>query len=254
MRTDRSTALRRTALVLLAVALCLALPFGVFAAWDARLFGRTQALDPEPGALSEAGRANDTACTLYAAGHLLGVGSGTPDFSEGWTPTTDPAVLTAALDDAGALLTRMADAGLPVDPTRWDELLRSIATPESAAASTVTVYTAPGGLRALRVWDERQSLTLAWTPAGVPFYAALIDNNAPLANPVTPGTLAAYLTLAGLTSFEDWTPVDWSGRLPDAGETAYSPTAQLYATANTRTGLQLSLTTLSPDQAEELVG
>ena len=155
----------------------------------------------------------------------------------------------------GSILTRMEAAGLLDGAPCWQTWLgaplpAAPASPETAAGALA--YTAPGGLRGLQVYDGAGQLALFWTPGGVPVYLNLERYDQPLTDPVSPGKLSAYLAFAGLEEFEDWQALDWSARLPDAGEAAYSPEAQLYATANTRAGLLLSLTSLSPEQAEAL--
>lgn len=96
---------------------------------------------------------------------------------------------------------------------------------------------------------------MAWTPQGVPVYVSLYDAALPLGEAVTPGLLDGYLALAGLDeAFGDWQAIDWSARLPAAGETAYSPAAQLYATASARDGLTLTLQSLPPDTVAKLAG
>ena len=120
---------------------------------------------------------------------------------------------------------------------------------------TAECYTAPGGLARLRLWDENTNFDMAWTPQGVPVYVSLYDAALPLGEAVTPGLLDGYLALAGLDeAFGDWQAIDWSARLPAAGETAYSPAAQLYATASARDGLTLTLQSLPPDTVAKLAG
>ena len=70
---------RRRGLALLALALCLALPFGAFAGWDGWLFTHPLPARAEDSRdLSAAGRADPTACLLYAADRLLGVPAAGP--------------------------------------------------------------------------------------------------------------------------------------------------------------------------------
>lgn len=245
---------RRRGLALLALALCLALPFAAFAGWDGWLFTHPLPARAEDSRdLSAAGRADPTACLLYAADRLLGVPAAGPGPAAGWSASEDPAALADAAGEAREILTRMEAAGLLDGAPCWQTWLGAplpTASPETAAGALA--YTAPGGLRGLQVYDGAGQLALFWTPGGVPVYLNLERYDQPLTDPVSPGKLSAYLAFAGLEEFEDWQALDWSARLPDAGEAAYSPEAQLYATANTRAGLLLSLTSLSPEQAEAL--
>src|SRR5699024_3261759 len=86
-------------------ALCLALPFAVFAVWDRALTARPQPLpadDPAlAGLLSAEGRADETACLLYAAAHVFGVELSPLDLSGGLTQaaqqTLPPDTVRAAL-------------------------------------------------------------------------------------------------------------------------------------------------------------
>lgn len=247
---------RRRGLALLALALCLALPFAAFAGWDGWLFTHPLPARAEDARdLSAAGRADPTACLLYAADRLLGVPAAGLGPAAGWSASEDPAALADAAGEAREILTRMEAAGLLDGAPCWQTWLgaplpTAPASPETAAGALA--YTAPGGLRGLQVYDSAGQLALFWTPGGVPVYLNLERYDQPLTDPVSPGKLSAYLAFAGLEEFEDWQALDWSARLPDAGEAAYSPEAQLYATANTRAGLLLSLTSLSPEQAEAL--
>lgn len=253
-------------------ALCLALPFAVFAVWDRALTARPQPLpadDPAlAGLLSAEGRADETACLLYAAAHVFGVELSPLDLSGGWTqaaeqtlpPDTVRAALagesaaaenawSAAAQQAAQIAQDLRAAGLLAEDC-WQAVA-------DGWDGTVTAecYTAPGGLARLRLWDENTNFDMAWTPQGVPVYVSLYDAALPLGEAVTPGLLDGYLALAGLDeAFGDWQTIDWSARLPAAGETAYSPAAQLYATASARDGLTLTLQSLPPDTVAKLAG
>ncbi|MFR7451930.1 MAG: hypothetical protein ACLUUL_07470 [Gemmiger sp.] len=99
---------RRRGLALLALALCLALPFAAFAGWDGWLFTHPlPARAEDPRDLSAAGRADPTACLLYAADRLLGVPSAGPGPADGWSASEDPAALADAAGEAREILTRM---------------------------------------------------------------------------------------------------------------------------------------------------
>ena len=97
-------------------ALCLALPFAVFAVWDRALTARPQPLpadDPALAGLPPAeGRADETACLLYAAAHVFGVELSPLDLSGGWTQaaqqTLPPDTVRAALAGESALVTAVA--------------------------------------------------------------------------------------------------------------------------------------------------
>ena len=69
----------------------------------------------------------------------------------------------------------------------------------------------------------------------------------------TDGLLAPALALLGVDDFADWQTVDWGGRLPHAGETAYSPTAQLYVSVNANGGLTVAAASMTPEEFAALL-
>ena len=99
---------RRRGLALLALSLCLALPFAAFAGCDGWLFTHPLPARAEDARdLSAAGRADPTACLLYAADRLLGVPSAGLGPADGWSASEDPAALADAAGEAREILTRM---------------------------------------------------------------------------------------------------------------------------------------------------
>ena len=100
---------RFAALCLAALALCLALPFAVFAVWDRALLHTPHPLPADPNTLGKAGRANPTACLLYATAHTTNVsldGVNIYDLESGWNLAADTA-LPALREEAAALLPAM---------------------------------------------------------------------------------------------------------------------------------------------------
>ena len=105
---------RFAALCLAALALCLALPFAVFAVWDRALLYTPHPLPADPNTLGKAGRANPTACLLYATAHTTNVsldGVNIYDLESGWNLAADTA-LPALREEAAARLPAMETAGL----------------------------------------------------------------------------------------------------------------------------------------------
>ena len=105
---------RFAALCLAALALCLALPFAVFALWDRALLHTPHPLPADPNTLGKAGRANPTACLLYATAHTTNVsldGVNIYDLESGWNLAADTA-LPALREEAAARLPAMETAGL----------------------------------------------------------------------------------------------------------------------------------------------
>lgn len=254
-RTPLPATRRFAALCLAVLALCLALPFAVFAVWDGALLRTPQTLPADPDALGAAGRANPTACLLYATAHTTNVsldGINLYDLDSGWTFASEPA-LPALREEAAALLPALDRAGL-LD----DGMLETAAAAlgPDAARYTWRGGRAPGGLTMLNGYPADNtaetvpagvSLSLIWTPEGVPVYVRLYPYGTPLRDPVRAGALEEYLALTGLDSFGDWQVLDLSACIPDAGEAAYSAEAQLYVTANARDGLSLSAASVTPE-------
>ena len=164
-------------------ALCLALPFAVFAVWDRALTARPQPLpadDPAlAGLLSAEGRARRDRLLLYAAAHVFGVELSPLDLSGGWTqaaqqtlpPDTVRAALagesaaaenawSAAAQQAAQIAQDLRAAGLLAEDC-WQAVA-------DGWDGTVTAecYTAPGGLARLRLWDENTGFDIAWDAAG----------------------------------------------------------------------------------------
>ena len=248
---------RFAALCLAALALCLALPFAVFALWDRALLHTPHPLPADPEALGVAGRANPTACLLYATAHTTNVsldGVNIYDLESGWNLAADTA-LPALREEAAALLPAMETAGLLDAETA--EAAAAALGPD-AARYTWRGGSAPGGLTMLTGYPAETeqagvSLSLIWTPEGAPVYVRLYVPGTPLRDPVREGALEAYLTLTGLDDFADWQVIDLSASIPDAGEAAYSAEAQLYVTANARDGLSLSAASVPPKTMAEML-
>ena len=248
---------RFAALCLAALALCLALPFAVFAVWDRALLHAPHPLPADPNTLGKAGRANPTACLLYATAHTTNVsldGVNIYDLESGWNLAADTA-LPALREEAAALLPAMETAGLLDAETA--EAAAAALGPD-AARYTWRGGSAPGGLKMLTGYPAENeqagvSLSLIWTPEGAPVYVRLYVPGMPLRDPVKAGALEAYLTLTGLDDFADWQVIDLSASIPDAGEAAYSAEAQLYVTANARDGLSLSAASVPPETMAEML-
>lgn len=243
---------RRSPLPLLcaaAVAASLALPPAVFALWDKALLAAPHSQELPADSLAEAACDDPTACLLYDAAHLLNiyVGSGADKWG-GWTqaePTEEHRKQLAdtldTLREAGLVDDVLLPAELPGEEAFWE------------------VFTAPGGLVSCNVWEERDAETawylhMIYTPQGRPVFFSFDRSGTQIEQAVRPGTAAAYRDLLQLDGFDDWQTVEWNGRLADAGETMYSAQAQLYLTANYRTGVALSVISMTPQEFAALMG
>ena len=270
---------RRTVLVCAAaVAICLVLPFGVFAAWDALLLGggRTRPQPEGVQPLSDAGRQNDTACILYNCAHLLGIDPARADVYEGWTEQPlDAAGLAQAKNRCRTVVARAEELGL-VPGWQAEQIGRLLDDPGCA----LTAVTAPGGLTnySLAYNDEPVStpetaatpetvatpetavtsgycwLSVTLTADGTPLAFQWQDSSLPW-NVETPAeALEEALTLMGMESFDDWQRLDWSDRLPDAGQCAYSPQAQLYVSVNFSGGLNITAASMTQQEFDGIYG
>ena len=92
------------------------------------------------------------------------------------------------------------------------------------------------------------TLALTLTADGRPVYFSWQDSGRTGDAAGTGSLLAPALALLGVDEFTDWQPVDWGGRLPGAGETAYSPAAQLYVSVNAGGGLTVGAASMTPEQ------
>ena len=195
-----------------AVVLCsLALPLAVFALWDRALLAAPHTrTDGER--FSAAGRANATACTLYAAEHVTKVPLGSNR-------------TLRALHEAGLLCDDSYAAALSVcrlDYGSWE------------------LYTAPCGLTQLVRRPEE--IYTGTDTEHVYIQLILSSDNAPLyfnyqndlgqGDTLANDAVAQYCALLGLDEFTDWQYPDWGTAVRDFGAAGYSETAQVYAVAN----------------------
>ena len=97
------------------------------------------------------------------------------------------------------------------------------------------------------------TLALTLTADGRPVYFSWQDSGRTGDAAGTGSLLAPALALLGVDEFTDWQPVDWGGRLPGAGETAYSPAAQLYVSVNAGGGLTVGAASMTPEQFAALL-
>ena len=148
----------------------------------------------------------------------------------------DAARLRAALDGSGYLLT--AQDG-PAGLTAYS--LAPGPVPEEQPADA-----GPAGALTL-------TLALTLTADGRPVYFSWQDSGRTGDAAGTGSLLAPALALLGVDEFTDWQPVDWGGRLPGAGETAYSPAAQLYVSVNAGGGLTVGAASMTPEQFAALL-
>lgn len=261
-----------------AITLCLALPPAVFAVWDRVLLAAPQlrADAGQTAPLADAARQNETACLLYGCARLLGVdvSRGAADSGQ-WQPLAlaggdladlrarcaavveqaaalgllddaDAARLQAALaGDAFALAAWAGPAGMTacrLAPCETPPAVELPATPETAAPETAAPET-----------PDDLTLDLTLTSSGRAVAFAWHDNTRAGDFAETDGLLAPALALLGVDDFADWQTVDWGGRLPHAGETAYSPTAQLYVSVNANGGLTVAAASMTPEEFAALL-
>lgn len=249
---------RLIALCAAAVLACLALPFVVFAAWDARLAVAPQAAVQSPGAavLSRQGRLNVTACALYDVAYLGGGAKNLGMFGlgeDGWQQASAGENLEQGAQSI-QVLELLTDHGLLDGETGAEWIARVRQWQEGQPADVQTLRYALCGLRgqqfSAKAWQG--TLKMVCTAEGVPVYFQC-ETGEGEQEPVRPGALQALLTATGLDEFTDWQVVQWGDAIPNAGESAYSATAQLYATINYRQGLMFSLSSMAPGTFEEFV-
>lgn len=261
-----------------AVVLCLVLPPAVFAVWDAVLLG-----GPQPRAdtgqafpLSDAARENTTACLLYDLARLqMTDASQWPDRALGEEELPQARarcadvlnraqalgllcaadadrLLTALESNSFALTARQGPAGMTAySLTRCEPSQMPLAeapSPESLLpASTPETATPESAAPADNLY-----LTLTLAPDGRPVAFSWQDLTGSYFAE-TSGLLQPALELLGVSGFSDWQPADWGGRLPYAGEAAYSPTAQLYVSVNANGGLTVSAASMTPEEFDTLL-
>ena len=216
-----------------AVVLCsLALPLAVFALWDRALLAAPH-IRTDGERFSAAGRANATACTLYAAEHVTKVPLGSISvWDGGWTAGTMDG---SALARARRTLRALHEAGLLCD----DSYAAALSVCRLDYGSW-ELYTAPCGLTQL-VRSPEEIYTGADTEH-VYIQLILSDDDAPLyfnyqndlgqGDTLADDAVAQYCALLGLDEFTDWQYPDWGTAVRDFGAAGYSETAQVYAVAN----------------------
>ena len=238
----------------LIVLLSLALPFAVFSLWDRSLTAVPHSQTAGEN-LSEAGRANPTACLLYDCAHLLDLSLGY-DFFGGtsWAESTMDADLLARTQTALQTLHR-------ADLLSSADLANALTLCTGDDFSDWEVYTAPGGLT--RVYCYRTtasaegessdysyaSVLLILTRDDIPLffnYQGSTDNHS-----IDAAQLQSYLSLLGLDSFTDWQYPDWNNGVQNFGIAAYSESAQVYLTINGHAGLTLSAVSMTPQSYAE---
>lgn len=236
----------------LVVLLSLALPFAVFSLWDKALLSAPHSQTAAEGLSAEA-RANPTACTLYACGHVLNVPLGYNSGSESpWTQTT---IDDATLDRVRSSLRALHDAGLLTDA----QLAKALAVcTQNDKATTWNVATAPGGLtqascNVIAEFDDESpdsyssfALNLILTSTDTLVYFNYQDSQDTTYTTADTAYLQKYCALLGLDAFADWQYPDWGTTVRDFGVAAYSETAQIYLTANDHYGITLSAASMTP--------
>lgn len=232
-----------------AVLVSLALPPAVFALWDEALLGAPHSQEVAADGLSAEGYDDPIACLLYDCAHLLNVYVG--QGADRWGGWTQVELTGEHRQQLYSVLATLQEAGL------LDEALLSAALPGEAAAWQVS--TAPGGLICYTVREDldpadARYLNLIYTPQGQPVFFDLQHGGADTAPAVRPGTAAAYRDALQLDHFDDWQMLDENSRPRDAGEIMYSAKAQLYLTANYRTGVTLSVSSMTPQEFAALNG
>ncbi len=264
-----------------AVVLCLVLPLGVFALWDGLLLGNPRPRpDPEgTQPLSDAGRQNTTACLLYDCAHLLGIDPARSSIYDGWTEQPlDGADLEAAQTRCRTVVAEAGELGL-LESRQTEEILALF----DDSAYTLTAATAPAGLTAYTLSYTGRPAELAEAPAdaatpetaaapetaepsrsvwlsmtltaeGTPLALSWQDSRAPWGAQLPEDALDGALTLMGVEDFPDWQLLDWSDRLPDAGQCAYSPQAQLYVSVNRNSGLSITAASMTEEELAGIYG
>ena len=224
----------------------LVLPFGVLAAWDKLLLGRDFPQAVPADTLSDAGRSNVTACTLYNCAHIFGAPAGGDYLTDSWTTTEAD---SADLAQLTSFLTDLHKAGL-LNAAQ----LRLCLNAANAGPDAAHSLTAPCGLRGYSVQLLRDE---AYTYDTLQFY--YLENGSPLSLRFYAADVQAFgsctpddafvqtlLQVLGLDSFADWQPAAWRGRTPAVGAAAYSAEAQLYLSVTELDGISFSLTSLTP--------
>lgn len=258
-----------------AVVLCLALPLGVFALWDGLLLGNSRPRpDPEgTQPLSDAGRQNTTACLLYDCAHLLGIDPARNSVYDGWTAQPlEGTDLEAAQTRCRAVVAEAGKLGL-LGSRQTEEILALF----DDNAYTLTAATAPAGLTAYTLEYTGCPAELAEAPAdaaipetaepsrslwlsmtltaeGIPLALNWQDSWAPWGAELPEDALDGALTLMRVEKFTDWQLLDWSDRLPDAGQCAYSPQAQLYVSVNRNNGLSITAASMTEEELAGIYG
>lgn len=232
-----------------AVVLCsLALPLAVFALWDHVLLTAPQA-STDRESFSATGRANPTACTLYAAEHVLKVSLGYNSvWDGGWTAGTMNADALArtrqtlrALHEADLLTDSAYTAALAVcrlDSGSWE------------------LYTAPCGLMQLvrspkepyaDADTEHIYLHIILTSNDTPLYFDYQNDSGSWNVSPTIDAVTQYCALLGLDEFTDWQYPNWVANVRNFGAAGYSETAQVYALVNNNLyGVTLSTVSMTP--------
>lgn len=264
-----------------AVVLCLALPLAVFALWDGILLGGTRSR-PDPGGtqpLSDTGRQNTTACILYDCAHLLNIDPARGSVYEGWTEQPlEGSSLAEARTRCRAVVERAGELGL-LESWQTEDILALFEDP----ACTLTAANAPAGLTAYTleytgrpaepveapaaaVTPETAStpetaepsrslwLSMTLTAEGTPLTLNWQDSWAPWGGQLPEDALTGALALIGVEDFDDWQMLDWSDRLPDAGQCAYSAQAQLYVSVNRNSGLSITAASMTEEELAGIYG
>lgn len=266
-----------------AVVLCLVLPLGVFAAWDGLLLGNPRPRpDPEgTQPLSDAGRQNTTACLLYDCAHLLGIDPARSGIYDGWTEQPlEGADLESARARCRAVVAEVGELGL-LESWQAEDILDLF----DDDAYTLTATTAPAGLTAYTLeYTGRPAepadfatpetaatpeaaatpetaqpsrsvwLSMTLTAEGIPLTLNWQDSWAPWGAELPEDALDGALTLMGVEGFPDWQLLDWSHRLPDAGQCAYSAQAQLYVSVNRNNGLSITAASMTEEELASIYG
>lgn len=264
-----------------AVVLCLVLPLGVFAAWDGLLLGNPRPRPDLEGTqpLSDAGRQNTTACLLYDCAHLLGIDPARGSIYDGWTEQPlEGADLESAQARCKSVVEQAGELGL-LESWQTEDILDLL----DDNAYTLTATTAPAGLTAYTLeYTGRPAepaeapadaaspetaatpetaepsrsvwLSMTLTAEGTPLALNWQDSWAPWGAEVPEDALDGALTLMGVEGFDDWQLLDWSHRLPDAGQCAYSAQAQLYVSVNRNNGLSITAASMTEEELAGIYG
>lgn len=240
----------------LVVLLSLALPFAVFSLWDRSLAAAPHS-QTAGETLSDAGRANPTACLLYDCSHLLNLSLGY-DFTTdtGWTESSMDADLLARTQTA---LQNLHDIGL-LDSNDFADAMVLCAGDD---LSDWEVFTAPGGLTHIgryvsvkRPDTETESysyttVSIVLTSSDMPLFFNFQSDRTITGRTIDVSQLQSCLTLLGLDTFTDWQYPDWDDGVQNFGLAAYSESAQVYLTINGHAGITLSATSMTPQSYAE---